>query len=270
MENEIEIHRLFEDLNSAYGFDFTEYAKSSAIRRVSYFMEIHKIPTLPDLTRVLLRNENVFASFVQEFTVNVTEMFRDPGFYESLRANVIKKLSSYPVIKIWIAGCSTGEEAYSTAIWLEEEGLLDRSIIYATDLNPRVVFMAKKGVYNEELMQLYSKNYKEAGGKHSLSDYYRADFGSVIFDNRLKKHMVFSVHNLVADTSFNEFQLILCRNVLIYFNQDLQNRVFKLFHDSLCTFGYLGLGSKESMLFSDNRHDFVEVDRMRKIFKRRY
>ncbi|WP_317195946.1 CheR family methyltransferase [Litoribacter ruber] len=264
------MHRLFEDLNSAYGFDFTEYAKSSAMRRVMYFMEIHKIPTISDLTRILLRNEHVFASFVQEFTVNVTEMFRDPEFYQALRQTVVKKLSSYPVIKIWIAGCSTGEEAYSTAILLEEEGLLNRSIIYATDLNPRVVFLAKKGVYSQELMELYGKNYNEAGGKKSLSDYYTADYGSVIFDSRLKKHMVFSVHNLAADTSFNEFQLILCRNVLIYFNQSLQNRVFNLFHDSLCTFGYLGLGSKESMLFSDKRHDFVEVDRNRKIFKRKY
>jgi chemotaxis protein methyltransferase CheR len=270
MNKETEIQHLFEDIRSAYGFDFTDYAKSSATRRVLYFMETHKISTVPELTRILLRNENLFARFIQEFTVNVTEMFRDPSFYRSLRENVIKKLASYPVIRIWVAGCSTGEEAYSMAILLKEEGLLHRSIIYATDLNPHVLYLAKKGMFPQDLMQLYTKNYQQAGGQESFSTYYTAHYGSAIFDADLRKNMVFSAHNLTVDTVFNEFQLILCRNVLIYFNQTLQNRVFNLFHDSLCTFGYLGLGSKESMLFSNKRHDFHEVDRKEKIFKRKY
>jgi chemotaxis protein methyltransferase CheR len=261
-----ELKELLESIRFVYGYDFTEYAEASVIRRVDHFMKTNHVGTMQDLAKMLLRDEIFFARFVQEFTVNVTEMFRDPAFYKSLRKNVLGRLATYPVIKIWIAGCSTGEEVYSMAILLQEEGLLHRSVIYATDINQRALQAAKDGVYSLDLMKNYTTNYQKAGGKSAFSDYYLAKYNSALIDKSLKQNVVFSIHNLAVDRSFNEFQLILCRNVLIYFNQSLQNKVLNLFYESLCPFGFLALGNKESLLFSDKQKHFEDVDKREKIY----
>jgi chemotaxis protein methyltransferase CheR len=213
-----------------------------------------------------LRDEAFFEQFVQEVTVNVTEMFRDPTFYKSLRRHVVERIATYPFIKIWIAGSSTGEEVYSVAILLKEEGLLKRSVIYATDINQQALQTAREGIYHMDQMKNHTANYQKSGGKNTFSDYYVAKYSSVLLDKSLKQNIVFSVHNLATDKSFNEFQLILCRNVLIYFNRNLQNKVINLFYESLCPFGFLALGSKESLLFTDRKQQFEEVDKKEKIF----
>ena len=261
-----ELDSFLESIRFAYGYDFTEYAQASVARRVDHYIKVNKVADIVHLQKILLGNEDTFAHFVQEFTVNVTEMFRDPSFYKSLQEKVTKRLATYPFIKIWIAGCSTGEEVYSIAILLKEAGLLDRSVIYATDINQKALHAAKKGIFHLDLMKKYTANYQKAGGKNSFSDYYIAKYDSALLDKSLRDNIVFAPHNLAADTSFNEFQLILCRNVLIYFNQKLQNRAISLFYESLCPFGILALGSKESLLFSDKMKHFKDVDRKEKIF----
>jgi chemotaxis protein methyltransferase CheR len=257
---------LLESIRLVYGYDFTDYAEASIIRRVNHFMTARKVETLDDLARMILKDDKLFEELVQEISVTVTEVFRDPAFYKSLRDNVVKRLATYPFIKIWIAGCATGEEVYSIAILLQEEDLLNRSVIYATDINQKSLQIAKEGIYTIDDMKLYTSNYQKAGGKKSFSEYYKAKYNSVLFDKSLKQNIVFSPHNLAVDRSFNEFQLIICRNVLIYFNQQLQNKAINLFYDSLCPFGFLGLGSKESLLFSDKRKHFEDIDRKEKIF----
>ncbi len=265
MDNE-ELKNLLESIRFVYGYDFTDYAEASVKRRIAHFLSNKKIGSISELGKLLLQDEHEFEHFVQEITVNVTEMFRDPLFYKALREKVTGRLATYPFVKIWIAGCATGEEVYSVAIWLKEEGLLDRSVIYATDINQNALQSAKDGVFPIDYMKTFTTNYIKAGGKGSFSNYYIAKYGSVLVDKSLRKNIVFSVHNLAVDKSFNEFQLILCRNVMIYFNQKLQNRTINLFYDSLCPFGFLGLGSKESLLFSERRKDFEEVDKKEKIF----
>lgn len=266
MENNEELKELLESIRFLYGYDFTEYAEASVKRRVDHFMAGNKISSLRALGKILLKEDAFFEQFVQEVTVNVTEMFRDPAFYKSLRENIIVRLATYPFIKVWIAGSSTGEEIYSIAILLKEEGLLERSVIYATDINQKALQTAKEGVYSIANMKKYTINYIKAGGLHSFSDYYTAKYDSVLFDKSLKQNIVFSVHNLAADKSFNEFQLILCRNVLIYFNERLQNKVINLFYESLCPFGFLALGNKESLLFTERKKEFDEIDKKEKIF----
>lgn len=257
---------LLESIRFVYGYDFTEYSDASIRRRIDHFMSSRKIITLEKLGKMILQDEKMFEKFIQEVSVTVTEMFRDPPFYKSLRENVMKRLATYPFIKVWIAGCATGEEIYSIAILFQEEGLLHRSVIYATDINQRSIQIAKDGVYPLENMKSYTVNYQKAGGTKSFSEYYKAKYNSVIFDKSLKQNIVFAPHNLSVDKSFNEFQLIICRNVLIYFNQQLQNKVINLFYESLCPFGFLGLGNKESLLFSDKKKHFDEIDRKEKIF----
>ena len=266
MTESADLQSLLQSIRFVYGYDFTEYAQASVARRVDHYIKVNKLGGIQELGRVLLGDEKSFAHFVQEFTVNVTEMFRDPTFYTSLRTKVIKRLATYPFVKIWIAGCSTGEEVYSMAILLKEEGLLDRSVIYATDINQKALHAAKAGIFSLDLMQKYTTNYQKSGGKNAFSDYYVAKYDSALLDKSLRENIVFSPHNLAVDTSFNEFQLILCRNVLIYFNQGLQNKVISLFYESLCPFGILGLGSKESLLFSDKQKRFGDVDNREKIF----
>lgn len=263
-----ELRELLTSIRLTYGYDFTEYAEASVIRRINNFMKINKIDTVQALRIRLLQDERLFAHFIQEFTVNVTEMFRDPLFYKSLRELVLKRLATYPVIKIWVAGCSTGEEVYSIAILLKEEGLLDRTVIYATDINQRALQTAKEGIYKMQLMKAYTTNYQKAGGIREFSEYYTAKYDAVLIDKSLKQNIVFAIHNLTADRSFNEFQLILCRNVMIYFNQSLQNKVINLFYDSLSPFGFLALGNKESLLFSDKQKHFSEVDKREKIYRK--
>lgn len=261
-----ELTELLELVRFVYGYDFTEYSEASVKRRIDHFLTANKIGSVEELGKILLKDDTRFEQFVQEITVNVTEMFRDPMFYKSLREKIVGRLETYPFIKIWIAGCSTGEEVYSMAILLKEEGLLERSVIYATDINQKALQTAKEGVFPIDHMKTYSTNYMKGGGKNSFSDYYIAKYDSVLLDKSLKQNVVFSVHNLAVDKSFNEFQMILCRNVLIYFNQSLQNKVINLFYDSLCPFGFLGLGNKESLLFSDKRKQFEEIDRKEKVF----
>ena len=264
-----EFKDLLESIKFVYGYDFTEYAEASVKRRMDHFMNTRRIAGLEQLGKIILQDEKMFEEFVQEVSVTVTEMFRDPTFYKSLREKVIKRLATYPFIKVWVAGCATGEEIYSMAILLQEEGILTRSVIYATDINQKSLQVAMDGVYPVENMKSYTANYQKSGGASSFSEYYKSKYNSAIFDKSLKQNVVFSPHNLAVDKSFNEFQLIICRNVLIYFNQQLQNKVINLFYESLCPFGFLGLGNKESLLFSDKRKDFEETDRKEKIFMKK-
>jgi chemotaxis protein methyltransferase CheR len=264
-----EFKNLLESIRFVYGYDFTDYSEASVIRRIDHFMGTRKITALELLGKMILKDENLFEEFIQEISVTVTEMFRDPVFYKSLRENVLKRLATYPFIKVWIAGCATGEEIYSIAILLQEEGLLNRSVIYATDINQKSLQVARNAVYPVENMKVYTANYQKSGGTKSFSEYYKAKYNSVLFDKSLKQNIVFAAHNLAVDTSFNEFQLIICRNVLIYFNQQLQNKVIDLFYESLCPFGFLGLGNKESLLFSAKRKQFEEIDHKEKIFKKK-
>ena len=253
-------------IREVYGYDFTQYAEASIKRRSLYFMNSRQINTVRELSQLLLQDEVVFEEFVRNLSVTVTEMFRDPAFYAGLRNKVTKRLATYPFIKVWVAGCATGEEVYSIAILLKEEGLLNRSLIYATDINQHSLHLAKTGIFPMDLMKSYTTNYHKSGGQRDFSDYYVAQYNAALFDRGLRNNIVFAPHNLASDQSFNEFQLILCRNVLIYFNQHLQNRVMNLFYDSLCTFGILGLGNKESLLFTDKQNRFDTIDKKQKIF----
>lgn len=261
-----ELKELLEMVKKTYGYDFTDYAEASVKRRSAHFMSGRKIESIEALGKILLSSEKVFEEFISNISVTVTEMFRDPAFYKSLRENVMKRLETYPFIKIWLAGCATGEEVYSLAILLKEEGMLNRSVIYATDINQHSLQIAREGIYPLEYMKNYTTNYLKSGGKRSFSEYYTAKYDSAVFDKSLKQNMVFASHNLASDNSFNEFHLVLCRNVLIYFNQQLQNKVINLFYDSLCPFGFLALGNKESLLFADKRNSFTDIDKKERIF----
>jgi len=264
--NTKEFRDLLESIRFVYGYDFTEYAEASVKRRVAHFMGKHEIDALDKLAKLLLKDEHFFESFIQEVSVTVTEMFRDPFFYKGIREKVMKRLATYPFIKVWVAGCATGEEVYSMAIVLKEEGLLDRAIIYAADINQKSLQTAREGIYPMGHMKMYTTNYIKSGGQNSFSSYYQAKYDSILLDKSIRQNIVFAPHNLTIDKSFNEFQLITCRNVLIYFNQQLQNRVINLFYESLCTFGFLGLGNKESMLFTDKKNCFEEIDKKEKIY----
>jgi Methylase of chemotaxis methyl-accepting proteins len=266
MDGGEELRQFLESVRFVYGYDFTEYSEASVKRRIQAFMDAKKIRSLKELGRLILKDDAAFEQFVQDITVNVTEIFRDPHFFKSLRKHVAGRLATYPFIKVWVAGCSTGEEVYSIAILLKEEGLLDRSVIYATDINQQALQKAREGITSIDHMKTYTENYIKAGGKNAFSDYYKSRYNSVLWDKSLRQNIVFSAHNLAIDRSFNEFQLILCRNVLIYFNQNLQNKVISLFYESLCMFGFLALGNKESLLFSDKRKYFEEIDKREKIF----
>lgn len=259
---------LLESIHERYGYDFVDYNESSLKRRIERFMEQQNIGTIRDLERTVLADEHLFEAFVQEMSVTVTEMFRDPNFYKKIREVVVPRLTTYPFIKIWIAGCATGQEIYSLAILLKEEGIAERTLIYATDINQKSMAIAREGVYGLDHMQLYTSNYQKAGGKRAFSEYYQAKYGRVIFDQSLKNNVVFSVHNLVTDQSFNEFQMIICRNVLMYFNQTLQDRVLDLFYKSLCPFGFLGLGDKESLVFYKQKDRFEEIARKEKLYRK--
>jgi chemotaxis protein methyltransferase CheR len=263
-----QLKSLMQTIHSVYGYDFTQYAESSLLRRSLRFMQANKILSIDQLSSILLNDEKKFEEFIRTLSVTVTEMFRDPSFYLALRERVVPRLRTYPFLKIWIAGCATGEEVFSMAILLKEEELLDRTIIYATDINQHSLYLAKEGIFPIEFMKTYTENYQRSGGKNDFSAYYLAKYNSAMFDKNLKRNVVFAAHNLATDQSFNEFHLIMCRNVLIYFNQELQNKVINLFYDSLCPFGFLGLGSKESLLFSDKKPHFEKFDKKDKLFIR--
>lgn len=256
-------------LKLQYGYDFTGYAHASIRRRISRFMTYMRLATVFDLKHRLVNDEECFDRMVQYITVNVTEMFRDPHFYRTMREQVLPKLAAYPNIKIWHAGCSTGEEVFSMAILLEEAGLLNRSRIYATDLNPVNLEKASSGILPLNNMRDYTQNYIQSGGLNDFSNYYVARYDNVLIKKELRKHITFFQHNLVTDKVFNEFHLVCCRNVLIYFNRSLQNSVLKLFHDSLAARGYLAMGIKETMKFADIHERFETVHVQHKIYRRK-
>lgn len=264
-EFEIDLNLLLEAINHKYNYDFRHYSPASMKRRVLQAMNRMGYDTLSSLQEKVLLDSNCFHDLLQFLTIPVSEMFRDPSYYLALREKVIPHLKTYPSLKIWIAGCSTGEEVYSFAILLQEEELLDRTILYATDINSKSLDKAEKGIFSLKEIEKFTKNYEKSGGKRLLSDYYTANSNSVKFDSSLKKNITFANHSLVSDSVFAETHLISCRNVLIYFDRELQERVFGLFNDSLCRKGFLGLGHKETIQFSNHAkhfNPFVKEDRI--------
>ncbi len=268
--SELEISLLLEAIYQKYGYDFRQYSKAHINRRIRNRMAMSGLEDVSHVQSKVLKDETFAHELLQDLSITVTEMFRDQDFYQSLRENVIPVLKTYPFIKIWHAGCATGEEAYSMAIILQEEGLYDRTTIYATDFNQQALNRAKEGVFSNSLMKEYTANYQLSGGKESFSDYYTSSYGNVIMNQSLKKNIVWANHNLVTDSVFAEVNLILCRNVLIYFDNSLQNKVQKLFYDSLINGGILCLGSKEGLRFTDCYEKYSELDKKQRIFKKKY
>ncbi|MEO8578801.1 MAG: protein-glutamate O-methyltransferase CheR [Gemmatimonadales bacterium] len=264
----IEIELLLEGVFRHYGFDFRAYAYASIRRRLWKRIEEEGLSSISALQERVLHEPAIMEKLLLDLSINVTAMFRDPGFYVNFREHVVPLLRTYPFIRIWHAGCSTGEEVYSMAMLLREEGLYDRSRIYATDINEVVLQRAKAGIFPLERMQEYTDNYIRAGGKKSFSEYYTARYGGALFDTSLTKNVVFSQHNLVTDRSFSEFNVILCRNVLIYFDKTLQSKVHKLFYDSLAMFGVLVLGSKETLRFMAHEECYQQIAAPEKIFRK--
>lgn len=253
-------------IRNVHGFDFSNYSAASLKRRVTRIMQLQKL-NLFDLRTLLTNDADYFESFLMEITVNVTEMFRDPLFYKAVSTHVIPYLRSYQRIKVWNAGCSTGEELYSYTILFEEADLYQRSFFYGTDINADVLEFAKNGIYDLQKMKQYSENYNKTGGLRTLSDYYYAQYDAASINQYLKKNVLFSAHNLASDGVFNEFQLISCRNVLIYFNTELQKKVIDLFYDSLANFGFLCLGSKETLRSSELGR-FKIIDQKNNIYQK--
>jgi chemotaxis protein methyltransferase CheR len=264
----IEIELLLEGIFRHYGFDFRAYAYASIRRRLWKRIEEERLPNVSALQERVLHEPALMEKLLLDLSINVTAMFRDPSFYVMFREHVVPLLRTYPFIRIWHAGCSTGEEVYSMAMLLREEGLYDRSRIYATDINEVVLQRAKAGIFPLERMQEYTENYMRAGGKRSFSEYYTAKYGGALFDQSLTKNVVFSQHNLVTDRSFSEFNVILCRNVLIYFDKSLQSKVHSLFYDSLAMFGVLVLGSKETLRFMAHEECYEQMAPPEKIFRK--
>lgn len=263
-----DLNDIIDLITVRYGYDFSNYAKASLLRRVQRVVDISDIKTVYELKFQLTNNKAFFYFFLQTITVNVTEMFRDPYFYQEMRNNVIPTLATYPSIKIWHAGCSTGEEVYSMCILLKEAGILNRARIYATDINANNLEKAKAGILPLKQMREYTANYIQSGGQDEFSNYYTARYDNAIISKELRKNIIFSPHNLVTDSVFNEFQLICCRNVMIYFDRALQNRVYNLFYESLSPLGFLAIGSKESMLFATNKDKFETISAQHKIYRR--
>jgi chemotaxis protein methyltransferase CheR len=264
----LEIELLLEGIYRHYGFDFRSYAYASLRRRLWKRIAAEGLGTVSGLQERVLHEPAMMEQVLLDLSVNVTAMFRDPSFYLAFREKVVPLLRTYPFIRVWHAGCSTGEEVFSMAILLREEGLYDRARIYATDINEVVLRRARAGIFPLEKMQEYTQNYLRAGGKRSFSEYYTAMYDGALFDQSLTRNVVFSQHNLVTDGSFSEFNVILCRNVMIYFDRDLQNRVHELFYNSLAMFGVLALGSKESLRFSSHEECYEALDPREKIYRR--
>jgi len=263
-----DLQLLLNEMIDRYGYDFTGYSEASLKRRIEHFMVKEQITDVPALCSLVITDPDYFRHLVEEITVNVTEMLRDPLFYKTIREEVLPALATYPFIRIWHAGCSTGEEVYSMAILLKEADILHKSRLYATDINPYVIEKAKTGIFPASQMRKYSENYIQSGGNDDFSSYYTSNYNLAKFDESLSEKMVFATHNLVADSSFNEFQLILCRNTLIYFNKKLQSRVLELFDHSLDLLGFLGLGSKESLRFSGIESKFKQIVPGQKIWRK--
>ncbi|MDD4970529.1 MAG: protein-glutamate O-methyltransferase CheR [Paludibacter sp.] len=268
--DEVKISDLLNAISDKYGYDFRQYSQAHVKRRIMTRLVMSGLKDISEMQTQVLNDESFASMLLQDLSINVTEMFRDPGFYKSLREIVIPFLKTYPFIKIWHAGCSTGEEAYSMAIVLQEEGLAGRTTIYATDFNQHVLNQAKEGIFSNRLIKEYTANYQLSGGKESFSDYYTADDNNVIMNQSLKTKIVWANHNLVTDSVFAEVNLILCRNVLIYFDRKLQNKVQTLFHNSLMNGGILCLGTKESLRFTDYHEEYTVLENKQRIFKKKY
>jgi len=264
----LELQLLLEGVYRQYGFDFREYAPASLKRRVWRRVDAEKAGTITGLLDRLLRDPDVMERLLLDLSINVTSMFRDPTFYAALRTQVVPVLRTYPFTRIWVAGCSTGEEVYSLAIVLDEEDVRDRTRIYATDINEAVLERARAGVFPIDKMKEYTENYIRAGGRRSFSEYYLAKYEGALFERSLTENVVWAPHNLVQDRSFNTFNLIMCRNVMIYFDRTLQMRVHQLFYDSLERFGFLALGHKESIRFTGLEDRYEEIDGQEKLYRK--
>jgi chemotaxis protein methyltransferase CheR len=264
----LELQLLLEGIYRQHGFDFREYAPASLKRRVWRRVQAERAGTIAGLLALVLHDADVMERLLFDLSINVTSMFRDPTFYAAFRGQVVPMLRTYPFTRIWIAGCSTGEEVYSLAILLHEEGLYDRTRIYATDINETVLERAREGVFPLEKMQEYTENYIRAGGRRSFSEYYLAKYEGALFDRTLTENVVWAPHNLVQDRSFNTFNVILCRNVMIYFDRALQTRVHRLFHDSLEGLGILALGHKESIRFTGLERVYEELNVHEKLYRK--
>lgn len=265
---DIELQLLIDAVYLKYHYDFRGYAAASLKRRLTTAMGRFQCKTLSQLQDKVLHEPSTFPQLLDYLTVQVSDMFRDPTYFASLRTKVVPMLRTYPSLKIWVAGCSAGEEAYSLAILLREEGLLDRSLIYATDINARALKEAESGVYALDRVAGFSENHRKSGARTSLSDYYTAAYDRAVFDRKLRKHIVFSDHSLATDSVFAEVQFVSCRNVLIYFNRDLQDRAIGLFHEALCRKGFLGIGAKESLRFCGHADSFSEIVREDRIYQK--
>ena len=265
---DIEIKLLIEAIYLKYSYDFRNYSGASQKRRILHAIKQLKYTSISELQARVLHEPDAFMELLQYITIPTTEMFRDPTYFLALREEVVPFLKTYPSLKIWIAGCSTGEELYSMAMLLKEEGLLERSIIYATDINPVSLERARKGIFSLDRVRSYTQNYQQAGGKVAFSDYYTAAYESALFDRSLCENISFADHSLATDSVFAETHLISCRNVMIYFNHDLQERALGLFHESLCHRGFLGLGSKESLDFSGYANLFEPLVKPQRLFRK--
>ena len=265
---DIELRLLIEAIYLKYSYDFRDYSGASIKRRVQHALRQFDCKTISALQERVLHDPLAFMQLLQLLTIPVSEMFRDPEHFLAIRQEVVPILKTYPSLKIWVAGCSTGEEVYSMAILLREEGLLDRSIIYATDINSRSLEKAKQGIFSMENIRAYTHNYQKSGGQRSFADYYTAAYDYAIFDKSLSENVTFADHSLATDSVFSETHLISCRNVLIYFNKKLQNRAFGLFHESLCHRGFLMLGSKETLDFSDYSKQFSSLLQHERIYRK--
>jgi chemotaxis protein methyltransferase CheR len=265
---QLEIDLLLEAVWRHYGFDFRGYTRASLKRRLWRRVHLERLTTISGLTERLLHDPQAMEHLLLDLSINVTAMFRDPSFFLAFREKVVPLLRTYPFVRVWNAGCSTGEETWSLAILLREEGLLDRCRIYATDINESVLAQAKAGLFPLEKMQEYTEAYLAAGGTTAFSEYYVAAYDAAQFDRSLTDNVVFAQHNLVSDRSFNEFHVIVCRNVMIYFDTTLQNRVHDLFYESLARFGILGLGRKEAITFTPHADDYEPLDIDERIYRR--
>jgi chemotaxis protein methyltransferase CheR len=265
---DIEIRLLLEALYQRYHYDFRNYAMSSIRRRLRQAREQLGFATISAMQERVLHDPDMLPRMLRYLTVQVSEMFRDPTYFRAIREKVVPHLRTYPSLKIWIAGCSTGEELYSFVILFREEGLEERTLFYATDINPEALAQAEAGVYELDRLRLFTENHQQAGGKTSLSDYYQTGYNRCVFDKSLKRNVVFSDHSLVTDQVFGEMQYVSCRNVMIYFDRDLQDRAVSLFRDALPRNGFLGLGSKETLRFSRHEDAFQDFVREEKIYRR--
>lgn len=265
---EIELQLLLEGIYRHYGLDFRDYAAASLKRRIHETMREENTRTVSAYQEKVLHDPACMDRLMLALSINVTAMFRDPSFYLTFRQKVVPLLRTYPFVRIWHAGCATGEEVYSLAILLQEENLYPKCRIYATDMNKEVLRQAREGIFPLSAMKEYTANYMQAGGKRFFSDYYTAQYGSVIFRPSLIENVVFSEHNLATDSSFNEFQVVLCRNVMIYFNKTLQSRVHNLIYDSLSMFGVFGIGNKESLRFTSRESFYEELDTKDKLYRK--